>query len=94
MTLTPSNKKGMDHSVFNLLPNTVSAEADSQASGAGIVPLSRDSNSHGTFEDAGGSPTKAGGIISNAGVSGMKSPEIQGSSTRPCCCGVGKRKFD
>ncbi|MED6139148.1 hypothetical protein PIB30_081145 [Stylosanthes scabra] len=76
--------EGIDQSVSNMLPTTASAEADSQASGPRIVSLSKDTNSQGAFEDAGGSPEKAVGedIIPSAGLSGLASPELSHSSTR------------
>ncbi|MED6130004.1 hypothetical protein PIB30_113693, partial [Stylosanthes scabra] len=52
---------GMEKSVSNLLPTLGSAEADSQASGARIVSLSKDSNSQGVFEEVGRSPAKVVG---------------------------------
>ncbi|MED6146885.1 hypothetical protein PIB30_038934 [Stylosanthes scabra] len=87
---------GMHQSASNMLPIIASAEADSQASGPGIVSLSKDTNSQGAFEDGGGSPEIAVGedIIPSGGLSGLASPEISHSCTRSGRRVVLKRKFD
>ncbi|XLT76320.1 hypothetical protein HN873_032594 [Arachis hypogaea] len=87
---------GVDQSVSNLLPASLTNEAESDVHSAAVVSLSKDSGSESIFECGLETPGKGVVANSNAGaaIGGLYSPDVQGSTTKPLKGRARKRKLE